>query len=108
MSTPVPVSHPCVSRMVGRLHVGQSYLAAVRYVMSRMQGGRKYVLRDAKSTRRYIIAAAIHAHLENRIQYRQVMARSNEEFQPRYFFDRETKTTTIVANPCLNVQTTTI
>jgi len=94
MST--PVSHPDVNRMVGRLHVGESFLAVVRYVMSRMQGGRKGVLRDARFRRRYIIAAAIHAHMENRVLYRQVMARSQAEFQPRYFFDRDTKATTVV------------
>ena len=96
-TTILPVSHPCVQRMVDRLHVGESYIAAVRYVMSRMQGGRKFVLGDAKTTRRYIIAATLHAHMENRIWYRQVMARSEEKFQPRYFFNRDSKATTIGA-----------
>lgn len=100
-----PVSHPDINRIVARLHVGQSYLAVVRYVMSRLQGKRKGVLRYAKHMRRYVIAAAIQAHAANRVEYRQVMACAKIKFEPRYFFDRDTKATTIVAKPCLNVQT---
>ena len=84
-----------ISRIVGRQHVGESFLAVVREVLSCMKGGRKGWLKFPKHERRYAIAASIQHHKENRIQYRQVMACSRVEFVPRYFFDAETKWTHI-------------
>ena len=92
---PTPIRHPDVSRMVGRCHVGESILEVLRYVVSRLDGGRKGFLKLGRNTRRYVIAAAISAHEENRGLYRHVMARSSESYRPRYFFHPETKAVTI-------------
>jgi predicted transcriptional regulator len=93
-----PVSSGIIGQIVGRCHVSESTLAVVRYVLSRMNGERKGFLKNAKHQRRYTIAAAIQQHRENRIEYRQVMARSTVEFVPRYFFDKETNHVLIAPN----------
>lgn len=81
--------------IVSRLHCGESCLAVAREVISRMKGGRNGWLKFPKHERRYSIAASIQHHKENRVEYRQVMALSREEFVPRYFFDPKTKWTHI-------------
>jgi hypothetical protein len=86
-----PVSHPGMRSIVSRLHVGESFLSVVRHVLTKLKGKRKEWLKYPKNQRRYAIAAAIQHHRENRVQYRQVMACSREEFVPRYYFDNETK-----------------
>ena len=93
-----PVFNGMISQIVVRCHVSESTLAVVRYVLSRMNGGRKGFLKNAKHRRRYAIAAAIQQHAENRVEYRQVMARAAVEFVPRYFYDKATDRVLIAPN----------
>lgn len=87
-----PVSHPLVRQCVNRRHVGESYRSVIRYVIDRcFKKGIKQSWKEEKKTRRYLIAAAIQHHRENRVEYRQVMARSREEFVPSYFYDKDTQ-----------------
>lgn len=53
-----------------------------------------------RATRRYAIAAAIQHHARNLHEYNYVMGsvpRKFPKFQPRYYFNRATKETIIVA-----------
>jgi hypothetical protein len=89
------VRSPMVRQIIGRLHVGESYLAVLRHVLSKIKGGRKFWLKLPKFHRRHLIASVIQHHRENRVEYRQVMARSREEFVPNYFWDDSTKSVLI-------------
>lgn len=94
------VSSPIVRQIVGRRHVGESYLEVLRHVLSKLKGGRKTWLRLPKFHRRHLIASVIQHHRENRVQYRQVMARSREEFVPSYFWDHEAQAV-LIAPPLI-------
>ena len=86
-----PVCSPIVRQIVGRLHVGESYLEVLRHVLTKLKGGRKTWLQLPKFHRRHLVAAVIQHHRENRSLYRHVMSRSAEEFVPSYFWDAEAK-----------------
>lgn len=90
-----PVEHPDIQRIVGRCHVGESILEVVRYMTTRMKDGRAGWLKWTRSQKRYTIAATIQHHMENRGEYRRVMNRSGAEAVPRYWFNLDTKETTI-------------
>ncbi len=89
-----PVNHADVARIVGRLHVGQSYREAVRAVLEKSTVPFK---RWPKTHRRYLIAAVIQHHGENRRLYGDVMRGTPGESDPppRYFFRRADNKTII-------------
>jgi hypothetical protein len=60
-----------IARIVGRCHVGESFHAVARYLVSRMN-------RDAwrklpRATKREVLASALRAHRENGDLYHAVM-----------------------------------
>ncbi len=61
-----------VSMIVGRRHVGEGYLSVVRYVLSRLRGGRKSFLACDRESRRELISHIIKTHRQNRRIYTQV------------------------------------
>ena len=90
-----PVYHPIVKRVVGRLHVSTRKLSAVRAVLKSLTGDWRKL---PKHFRRYVVAAAIQHQAEDYHLYRYVVGtvpREYPEFKPRYFFNPETKETTI-------------
>jgi len=62
-----------IRQIVGRCHVGQSYLSVVRYVCSRLRHGRQTFLNASKDQRRLLIAMTIEQHKRNRAEYGDVM-----------------------------------
>lgn len=95
------VHSPIVRQIVGRCHVGETYLEVLRHVLTKLKGGRKTWLLLPKLNRRHLIAAVIQHHRENRVLYRQVMGRTGEEFVPSYFYDDSTKTV-LIAPPLIS------
>lgn len=62
-----------VDYLVGRHHVGESYLAVVRFVLNHLQGGRKAFLACDKESRRKLISHIVKTHKRNRNVYTRVM-----------------------------------
>ena len=73
MSTKVIYPHPIVRQIVGRCHVGEDYLSVVRYVLSKLKGGRTAFFTVPRDERRYIIGSTLACHAENRNTYSAVM-----------------------------------
>lgn len=61
-----------VSMIVGRRSVGEDYLSVVRYVLSRLKGGRRAFLASDKESRRELLSHIIKTHRRNRNVYTQV------------------------------------
>lgn len=89
-----PVNHADICRIVGRLNVSEGYLTACRYVLRTLDKGKPFSSLD-KNHKRYILAATIQHHAENRAEYKAVMWRDRRVFAPRYFFNPDTKETVI-------------
>ena len=62
-----------IRHIVGNLHVGMSYLAVVRYVISRLKNGYRTFKALPREDRRYLIETCIKEHKENRDLYNDVM-----------------------------------
>lgn len=62
-----------VSRIVDRCSVGADYLTVLRYVLSRIEGGRAAFLKQRPEVRRIIIRTAFQTHRSNRDLYRAVV-----------------------------------
>jgi len=92
---PEPLEHSIVRKIVCGLHVGTPVLGVVRTVMARIQGGRARMLREPKVHRRYLIAASIQHHEENRHLYHQVQAGTFGDYAPRYYWRKDPKTVLI-------------
>lgn len=65
--------HPMVSQIVGRCHVGDSYLQVIRYAVSRFRDGRRAFLGMSRPDRRRFLEEVVAAHRENRDLYSHVM-----------------------------------
>lgn len=64
---------PIIRQIVARCHVGESNLAVIRYVVSRLKEQRKTFLAMKRQQRRKLIRDTISAHAQNRKLYRAVM-----------------------------------
>lgn len=62
-----------IRMLVGRRHVGESNLRVVRYVLSRLAGGRRSFFKLARRQRRKLIKDIVREHAHNRRIYVQVM-----------------------------------
>ena len=90
-----PVHSAAIERMTGRCHVGESVFSVLRYVLSRFNGGRRQWLKANRNIKRYMIAATITHHRDNLAEYIEVMRRRDYKPPQVYWFDTETKETTI-------------
>lgn len=62
-----------VMGIVSRRHVAEGYLSVVRYVLSRLKGGRKAFFAGDKESRRELIKHILKTHQYNRSIYIRVM-----------------------------------
>lgn len=62
-----------IRNIVGRCHVGDSYLAVIRYAISRLKHKRRGFLALSKNQRRQFLKQVIRAHADNRRVYIAVM-----------------------------------
>lgn len=62
-----------LNHVVGSMPVSSDYLRVVRYVLSRLKGGRKAFLASDKESRRELIKNIIKTHQYNRNIYIRVM-----------------------------------
>ena len=60
-----------IRMIVGRCHVGESYLQVIRYVLSRMKKGS--FRKAPRAVRRKTLKEIIRCHRENRRLYHQVV-----------------------------------
>ena len=58
-----------IERLVSRCHVGESNLAVIRYVISRLADGRRTFLALPRDKRRYLMTESIRHHQANRDLY---------------------------------------
>ena len=63
--------NPMIEMIIGRLHVGQSYLVAARSIKKALKRGAWRKI--DRATRSNMIDDAIHCHHENRALYTDVM-----------------------------------
>jgi len=62
-----------IRMLVGRRHVGESYLSVLRYVLSRLIGKRKAFLKLSRTQRHKLVREVFRAHRANRAVYVRVM-----------------------------------
>lgn len=56
---------PMVRQIVGRIHVGESNLAAIRYVVSRLRDGHRTFRQMPRKDRRRLMRQIVQAHQDN-------------------------------------------
>lgn len=61
---------PYIERIASRMHVGSSYLAVSRYVISRLQDKRKTFLSLSRAKRRAFLREIFRVHTANHKLYR--------------------------------------
>ena len=80
----VPVNHPDIGRILGRVHCMSTHRECIREVLSKSKTPWKEM---PKHMRRYLIAACIQHHMEDRDVFVDVMSgHFREERKPRYWF----------------------
>lgn len=62
-----------IRQIVGRCHVGDSYLSVIRYVINRMAEGYRTFHAQPKAWRKELLREIVTVHRENRELYRAVM-----------------------------------
>lgn len=70
------VCEAMVRQILGRVHVGQSNRAAIRYFVSRLRNGHRTWRTLSRSDRREWMQAVLRQHAANRAEYRSVMGGS--------------------------------
>ena len=62
-----------IAWLVGKCHVGESYLDVLRFVISKLKGGKATYRGLPRKDRRALVKAVFKAHCENRELYGYVM-----------------------------------